>query len=215
MGREVKKREERRLEILAASRNLFLTQGYENTTIQDVMTKLNIAKGTAYHYFKSKDALLEAVVKDMVEEYVLGVEKAVNTCKGSALDKMRALIQSGRVGSPEESTLTLLHQPENRGMHVLLLAMTVAQLASLYAKVIIQGCEEKCFTTEHPLECAELLLAGIQFITDRGYYPWNAEDLKRRMLALSTLIEDLLHAPKGSFNFLFEKNSSLEQKGSS
>ena len=40
MVRVVKKPEERRREIVSASRNLFLKQDYENTTMQDVMTKL-------------------------------------------------------------------------------------------------------------------------------------------------------------------------------
>ena len=54
MVRIVKKPEERRQEIVSASRSLFLAQGYERTTMQDVMLKLRIAKGTTYHYFSPK-----------------------------------------------------------------------------------------------------------------------------------------------------------------
>lgn len=204
MVRVVKKPEERRREIVSTSRNLFLKQGYESTTMQDVMTKLGIAKGTAYHYFKSKEELLEAVVEDMVIEYMALVEKALKECQGNALDKMRVLFSAGRTIPGERETLDNLHEPGNMGMHVRLLAFTLSRLAPLYASVISQGCKEGHFRTEHPLECAEILLAGIQFITDIGYYPWNQQDLERRVKAIPALIEDILHAPKDSFNFLFE-----------
>jgi AcrR family transcriptional regulator len=204
MIRVVKKPEERRREIVSTSRNLFLKQGFESTTMQDVMTKVGIAKGTAYHYFKSKEGLLEAVVEDMVADYMAVVEKALKECQGNALDKMRVLVSVARTTPREKETLDNLHQPGNRGMHVLLLAFTLSKLAPLYASVICQGCKEGHFRTEHPLECAEILLAGIQFVTDIGYYPWSQQNLERRAKAIPALIEDLLHTPKGTFNFLFE-----------
>ncbi len=203
MVRIVKKPEERRREIVSASRSLFLSQGYENTTMQDVMTKLQIAKGTTYHYFKSKEELLDAVVEDMAAEYVGIVEISLDETKGNALDKMRVLISSGRIASPSIDIMDCLHRLDNRGMHARLLAVTLIRLAPLYARVISQGCEEGIFHVEHPLECAEILLAGIQFVTDTGCHPWSPEDLHRRVQAIPCLIENQLNAPKGSFRNLF------------
>lgn len=203
MVRIVKKPDERRREIILASRSLFLSQGYESTTMQDVMTKLRIAKGTTYHYFKSKEELLEAVVEDMVTEYVSAIEKALNECKGNALKKMQVLVTTGRITSSSSNTLDALHRSDNRGMHARLLAVTIIKLAPLYACIIAQGHEEGVFHVEHPLECAEILLAGIQFVTDTGCYPWSPEDLDRRMRVIPVFIENQLNAPKDSFNFLF------------
>lgn len=202
MNRIVKKPDVRRKEIISASRKLFLSQGYDSTTMQDVITKLQIAKGTIYHYFKSKEELLDAVVEDMVAEYIAGVEKALKGHQGNALDKMRLLITAGKVAESQKETLEQLHAPGNRGMHAHLLAVTISKLAPLYAKVIAQGCEESLFRVEHPLECAEMLLAGIQFITDIGFYPWAKQDLKRRFQAIPVLFENQLNAPRNTFNFL-------------
>ena len=68
MKRTVKKASERRGEIINAARELFQTKEYEKVTMQELMDKLNIAKGTIYHYFSSKEELLEAVVEDLVDE---------------------------------------------------------------------------------------------------------------------------------------------------
>ncbi len=75
-------------------------------------------------------------------------------------------------------------------------------LAPMYAAIIREGCKQGVFETERPLETAEFLLAGIQFITDVGFYPWTDVELSRRAEALPQLVEAQLHAPKGSFSFL-------------
>ena len=205
MVRTVKKPEERRQEIVAAARELFQQQQYEKTTMKDVMDKLEIAKGTIYHYFKSKEELLEAVIEQTVDEYIAAMQALLNETEGNALDRMQVLITSGNVAEEHEQILEHLHHPGNIGMHTRQLAVTISRLAPLYASVIKQGCEQDIFQTEHPLECAEFLLTGIQFLTDIGIYPWNQEDLVRRAMAIPTLIEAQLKAPKGSFNFLVDK----------
>jgi len=202
MIRLVKKPDIRRQEIVSASRALFLSQGYDHTTMQDIITKLQIAKGTIYHYFKAKEELLDAVVEDMVSEYVAGIEKALKGQQGNALDKMRVLITAGQIADTQKDTLDKLHASGNRRLHAHLLAVTISKLAPFYARIITQGCEEGLFRVEHPLECAEMLLAGIQFVTDIGFYPWTKGDLKRRFQAIPALFENQLNAPKNTFNFL-------------
>ena len=205
MVRTVKKPEERRQEIIATARELFETKDYEKTTMQNVMDKLGIAKGTIYHYFKSKEELLEAVIADAVAEYIAGMQTILDTAEGNALDKMHILIMAGQVSEEQGEILGHLHHPGNVGMHTRQLAVTLTGLAPLYAVVIQQGCEEGVFQTEHPLESAELILIGIQFLTDLGIHPWQSEDLMRRVMAFPALIEAQLHAPKGSFAFLLEQ----------
>jgi hypothetical protein len=95
-----------------------------------------------------------------------------------------------------------LHRPGNIGLHTRLLALMLTQMAPLYADLIRLGCAEGVFRTEHPLESAEFVLAGIQLITDVGFYPWNETDLKRRAQAVPALVEAQLGAAKGSFSFL-------------
>ena len=179
-----------------------MKKGYEKTTMQDVMATLKIAKGTIYHYFKSKEELLEAVVNGMVDEYLSGLQAVLNEATGNALEKMRMLLAVGDVRNKEGQLLEDLHASGNIGLHTRLLAVTLSRMAPLFARVIQQGCDEGLFKTQHPLECAELLLAGIQFLTDVGFYQWTEEDLARRARAIPSLVETQLNAQKGSFGFL-------------
>lgn len=55
--RREREKEKRRKEILKAGRKLFLTQGYEATTIPAIAAAAELAPGTLYLYFPSKQAL--------------------------------------------------------------------------------------------------------------------------------------------------------------
>ncbi len=196
---------ERRKEIVSAAQELFLEKEYEKTTLQDVMAKVGIAKGTVYHYFNSKEELLESVVAKMVDEYVTRLQGILAKATGGALDRIRVLITASNVVDEQGETLERLHRAGNIGLHARLLAVMLTKMAPLYADVIRQGCEEGIFKTEHPLETAEVFLAGIQLITDVGFYPWTEEELFRRANAIPSLAEAQLGAPKGSFSFLIRE----------
>jgi AcrR family transcriptional regulator len=202
MARMVKKAEERRQEIVKAARHLFQTKEYNRATMQDVMESVGIAKGTIYHYFKSKHELLEAVINDMVDESLSLMQKVVETAKGNALQKLRRLIEKGNIAAEQPAIVGLLHKPGNEAMHVRFLAAALVQQARFYARIIKQGCEEGLFRTGNPLESAEFILAAVQFLTDVGLYPWTEQDLKRRVRAFPKLIEQQLGAPSGSFDFM-------------
>ncbi len=202
MMRTVKKPNERRADIIQAARYLFQTKQYERTTMQDVMSYLGIAKGTIYHYFPSKEALLEAVVENIVDTTIELMQTRVHATKGDVLKKLQVLIEAGNAAVGDASILESLHRPGNEAMHTRLLAATLRKQAPLYAQLILQGCKDGIFHISYPLECAEFILSAVQFLTDRGIYPWAKHDLERRADAFPKLIEQQLKAPPGSFQFL-------------
>jgi len=210
MTRTVKKPEQRRQEIIKATRFLFSTRDYDKTTMQDVIDHLGIAKGTIYYYFKSKEELLEAVVHDIIDDSLTHMQSVLAQTSGNALEKIRQLVLAGSVSEDNEDILDQLHRPANRGMHAALLAVAIEKQAPLYAALFQQGCEEGLFHTDTPLETAEFLLTAAQFLTDQGIYPWSAEPLARRSKALPALFETQLKAQPGSFQYVF---SQLSEKG--
>lgn len=193
----------RKKEIIKTTRHLFETKDYDKTTMQDIMDHLDIAKGTIYHYFKSKEELLEAVVEDIAEENIAQMEVLFRELKGNALEKIKALVRKGNISS--EKLLNELHKPANTAMHLRILTSILQKQAPLYAALIVQGCKEGLFQTEHPLECVEMIFFSVQFLTDIGIHPWTPEELSRRLSAFPSLIASLLKAPPGSFNFLLNR----------
>ena len=205
MTRIVKKPDERRKEIIQAARVLFQEKNYDKMTMQELMEKLNIAKGTIYHYFSSKEDLLESVVEDLMDKELKRKKKLLKSsrCKNlNALEKFKMLVTSDRMSEENDQILENLHHPGNTLMHTRLLGLYILKLAPIFAVVIEEGCDQGVFKTEHPRECAEFLFSGFQFLTDLGFYPWSPTQLARRIKAFPSLIETQLGAPKGSFSFL-------------
>lgn len=60
-------REQTRQQILDAAFELFANEGYTHTSISAVAEKAGISKGLIYHYFDSKEAILEGIFYKLVE----------------------------------------------------------------------------------------------------------------------------------------------------
>lgn len=55
--------------IISAAWKLFYEQGYEDTTVEDIVFESETSKGSFYHYFDGKDALLGTLAYVFDEKY--------------------------------------------------------------------------------------------------------------------------------------------------
>ena len=58
-----------RTRILASALSLFAKKGYDHTTFTDIAARLKMTKGAVYWHFESKEALLIALVDEMLEKF--------------------------------------------------------------------------------------------------------------------------------------------------
>ena len=56
-------------EILEASLDLFSVQGFEATSISQIANAVGIRKASLYSHFENKQAILDALVKDVLDQY--------------------------------------------------------------------------------------------------------------------------------------------------
>ena len=76
MSRKTKEEAERtRARILASALSLFVRKGYERTTFTDIAARLRMTKGAVYWHFETKEALLVALVKEMLEKFQRRLEE--------------------------------------------------------------------------------------------------------------------------------------------
>ena len=65
------KKEKKRNSLLEAAHELFLERGQEATSVDSIVERARMAKGTFYLYFKNKDALLSEVIYRLGRNFVL------------------------------------------------------------------------------------------------------------------------------------------------
>lgn len=64
-----RKRQSTKSRIVKAAWNLFYKNGYGHTTVEDIIAASKTSKGTFYHYFKGKEALLNSLSYLFDEKY--------------------------------------------------------------------------------------------------------------------------------------------------
>ncbi|MFX0075922.1 MAG: TetR/AcrR family transcriptional regulator [Candidatus Hermodarchaeota archaeon] len=77
-SRKERETELRRQIIIEAAERLFLSEGYEKTTMDEIARQSEFSKGTLYNYFKSKDELYLAIGIKTYELIVEYTEKFTN-----------------------------------------------------------------------------------------------------------------------------------------
>lgn len=72
------KHEEKRREILDAAGRCFVRKGFQGATISSICAEAKISPGHLYHYFASKEAIIEAMAKARLEATAQFFSKAVD-----------------------------------------------------------------------------------------------------------------------------------------
>ena len=204
--RVVKEYEERRNEILDTAEALFSEKGYEKTSIQAILDRVKIAKGTFYYYFKSKEEVMDAILQRYNEKLITRAWAAANQENIPVQMKLFQTIGALHLDEAEgKEILEEIHKPDNVKMHQRILVMLLKEVTPIIGKVIRDGVKEGIFDTQYPDETAELLLVYIQTVLDDDMIPMTAEEKTQRMQAFICNAEKMLGTSAGSFELIMNQ----------
>src|SRR5881397_3876002 len=89
-----RRKEARPAEIVSAALDVFVERGFAATRLEDVARRAGVTKGTVYLYFKNKDALFKAVVRETIVPVIAQGEALAQSFTGSARDLVEQLVRS-------------------------------------------------------------------------------------------------------------------------
>ena len=154
----IRKGIQRKREIIETAFNLFVQNGYERTSVQQIIDTLGISKGTFYHHFKSKDDLLDAVISDILEDVASEINRIANSDK----DAVTKLIEIYGVFRGKEDALKLilaeLYRDTNLKMRQKFLDQMLKITSPPLNKVLEQGKAEGAFDIVEVEGVARLLI---------------------------------------------------------
>ncbi|AOT69273.1 TetR/AcrR family transcriptional regulator [Geosporobacter ferrireducens] len=202
--RIIKAYDERRNEILDTAERLFHMNGYEKCTVNDILKEVAIAKGTFYHYFKSKEEVLDAIVLRYKEIVVSRAEKILKKNGISPEEKLMHIFMAMRINDKVDSDmLNELHKTQNALLHQKTLNQIVTAMSPILVKVIEEGIERKAWSCRYPLQYMQIFLAASLTLTDEGIFVVDADSQMKVMAALISMLEKMLEVPSDSFMQLF------------
>lgn len=198
--RIVKEHDDRRNEILDTAEKLFYVKGYGRCTVNDILTAIGIAKGTFYHYFKSKEEVLDSIVARYTEMIINRVNGILAASDISLEEKLMGMFMAMKVTNPIDSEmLDDMHKVENVLLHQKMLNQIVMAMAPLLAMVVDEGVGKGIWNCRYPLQYMQIFLASSLSLTDEGIFALDGESQMKIMAALISLLEKMLQAPEDSF----------------
>ncbi|MDO5683937.1 MAG: TetR/AcrR family transcriptional regulator [Propionibacteriaceae bacterium] len=193
----------RRAEILDVAERLFVTQGYEQTSVQQVLDAVGIAKGTFYHHFASKEAVMEGIIDRYVSAIAARGEQVLAQHEGGPHQRFLAAVLAMQVQpGGQEQMLTELNKPQNALFHQRTAERTMAIAVPILATVVREGVDQGAFRTDYPEEALELVLHYTAQVLD-DLDPQHAAT-PRKLIAFVHHTELLLGAEPGSLAFILD-----------
>ncbi|WP_062050979.1 TetR/AcrR family transcriptional regulator [Bacillus sp. JCM 19034] len=203
--RVVKEADDRKNEILDAAEELFAQKGFDGTSTKDILEKVGIARGTLYHHFKSKEAIMDG----LIERYSNQILSAANEV---ALDKsipiheriFRVVMALNVDGESGKEIKEHIHKPQNALMHQKIQKVIINNVPRILTDIIREGIEQGLFNTPFPFECMEMVVIYLNTVFDDDMVEMTNDEQLSRIQAFVYNLERLLGAESGSFMYIIE-----------
>ena len=193
----MKKGEKRKKELLKIAYDMFLAQGYENTSVDEIIERAQIAKGTYYYHFQSKERMLEEVI-DMIIDSEAKMAEQIITMDIPVPQKIVMMITSMKPTEAEQPIKNALFQPENVLMHHKVRKKLITVITPLLSEVIKEGVNEGIFECDNITERVKMLL----IISDGTFNEGSFSE--RDISVFIDMTEKLLGAENGTMSFIYD-----------
>jgi AcrR family transcriptional regulator len=205
---------ETKQKIINTARELFLTKGYQTTSINDIIKKMGISKGAFYHHFTSKDELLDAITSVFSEEALVDM-LAIKNESIDALAKLNKIFSFSRQYKSANKEMVriyidAIYNPSNFLLLEKLKRKYWEKISSILIEIVKQGRKEGLFNINNVEESVYIAVEMIfgfsrsnaEFILKKKVTEGDWEALQRLNDAYVQALERLLGSKTGTFKII-------------
>lgn len=176
--------------------DLFITQGYDGTSISDVARALGLTKSAVYHHVPSKEHLLSAALDEALDGLTAAVDAAVHGDPSrSAADRLRTAVhESVEILVEHLPAVTLLLRVRGNSEVELAALERRRALDELLAQLVREAAAEGAVRADIPPELISRLIFGTVNSVVEWYRPGGPVDAAVLADAVTTLAFDGLRA---------------------
>ena len=166
--RVVKKPEERRAEMVAAASKLFAQQGFVRTSVAEIVSAVDVAKGLFYYYFTTKDEMVKAVVEGYAS-YLGSEAQKIAMGEGTAREKIERLMAHSAWDSCfTQPLLADLCLPQHAALYSDMCDRVVDHMRPAVRDILEQGMTERGMDASQAERIAGVGMYGVLMMARRG-----------------------------------------------
>ena len=214
MARVSKGFDERLAEFLSTAQQFFMTKGYEQTSVNDIIDKMGGAKGTFYHYFKSKEELLEKLAEQFANQTLQKIRYVIQMDNLNAIEKLNKYFMEVWDLKMENRELmvlfmTVMYSEENLRYRYKMFKTNAQLIKPELNKIIAQGKAEGLLDPVGGEDTPLMIFSMgtyvsesiVELMRDLEEKPENAFKIEQKWTAYQKGIERILGAKEDSLTF--------------
>jgi Transcriptional regulator len=184
---------------LDAAEKLFNFRGYQATKISDIAKSIEVSQGIIYYYFKSKEEVLEAIIRRKIAGIISEIEMVINTDDEKSFRKIELIFYKSLKSIQGRGELLFEYLYNDQHLYILdRIKRQVRELVKpILLKIVEEGIKQGYFKTIYPIESVDFLINIIEILIDSLYKKESTEKLTHRIEIAQNLIEKALDAQPG------------------
>ena len=178
--------------ILSTATQLFIHNGYEKTSVQNIAQTASISKGAIYHHFQSKDDIFFAVLKQryqLMEKELLDWLESTSHLSGR--EQLKETFQFS-LKSQKTNYEMLNHAPLDAEFILTIIRYNLRIGTPLIADIIKKGIEDQSIQPiPFPNEAAETILLLTNFWVEGSIFKNSSEKMVDRIYFLQFMLQSI------------------------
>lgn len=196
--RVVKEAQERKNEILDVAEKLFCSKGFDNTSTNDILNEIGIARGTLYYHFKSKEDILDAMIERLTNQIVAKAARIALDESLPVLERLTRTILSLNVNNElGDMIMEQVHRPQNALLHQKLEKSLLGSVNKLITKIAEDGISQGIVQTDYPAEAVEMIMT-YSYIAFDSMNEYSQEEEQRKIMGFVYHAERILGMESGA-----------------
>ncbi|WP_314578959.1 TetR/AcrR family transcriptional regulator [uncultured Streptococcus sp.] len=187
--------------ILDTAQKLFMEQGFDQTSISQILEATQIARGTLYYYFSSKEEIMDAIIERTIERAFTASQAFADNRELTVLERLVGSMAALNLNRQEgEEVLLHLNQPQNALLHEKTNQILLERAPQILLPIIQDGIAAGDMKTDYPYESLEMILTYSLQAFGSSFQALPPEKQQQKLQAFLYLLETIFHSRQGYFN---------------
>ena len=188
--------------ILDVAEKMFIEQGFDQTSIAQILDATQIAKGTLYYYFTSKEEIMDAIIERWIERSFEQVRIWVEHKQLPILERLMGALASLNMQKDGQELLDHLHAPQNALLHEKTNQILLSKVPEILYPLFQEGFQTGEMQTTYPYETIEMMLTYSLQIFNSSFQTLDQAEKNHKIQAFIYQLEKIFQTKEGYFSSL-------------